>query len=237
MLNFIDSVNSLDNQIKLYGQSNNSEYSTSPIDEPERGLNGEIDEPIYQGDYEDCWLIAGILAMSYTEAGAEILRDSIHILNDGSVEISFDGIGETYNISEEEMAMYNYDAKSLESDYSTGDDDMLALELAFQKMIEEYNITKYSIEDGGNPYYVFKLYGAENLTFTKTKEDVEDSFKHFEENPVCGLKTGHGYTIKSIDGDNVVLIDPWDTTEEIIVSKEKLLDNSNNISIVYGDFE
>ncbi len=93
------------------------------------------------------------------------------------------------------------------------------------------------------------MFQAENITVTKSQDDIVNAFKEFDEHPnkyamtlgtvgdsVDGLKVNHGYTIKNVEGDNVTLIDPWNTTEEITVSRNALIDNYQNISIVYAEF-
>ncbi|MBQ9246647.1 hypothetical protein IJ182_10315 [bacterium] len=248
MQNIINSVNNLDNNLRTLQQANNNrQYSTNPIEE--NGINGEIDEPIVQGDYLDCWLISGILSMSYTDAGAEIIRDSITQNSDGSVDISFGNSNDTYNVTAEELETNNYPLNTDHIDYSTGDDDMLALELGVEKMIDDKNINKYSMETGGNPYYVFQMFDAESISVTHSQEEIEAAFDYFEQhsdicsmtlgtigNAIPGLRADHGYAIKSIDGDNVQLVDPWDTTLEVNISRETLLEYYRNVSIVYAEF-
>ena len=40
---------------------------------------------------------------------------------------------------------------------------------------------------------------------------------------------GHAWSIKSVDGDNVVIVNPWDSSVEITVSKEELLKYATGI--------
>ena len=254
MFNFIDNINSLDSKIQNFGQKKlyrPSDFDMPPKPITEKGVNGCIDENIWQGDYLDCWLIAGVLSMSYTEAGAEIINDSIKIKSNGDVDILFPDSENTYTVSKDEMKNHNVDKYEPGVNYSCGDDDMLAIELALEEMIEEENITKYNFEDGGNPYYTYKLYGAEDINITKTKQDIDEAFKYFEDNKdkcsmtiniidksVCGLKVDHSYALKSIDKNGTVhIVDPWDTTKDVTANKEDLINNYKNVSIVYTDFE
>lgn len=213
------------------------------------GINGKIDESVSQGSLGDCWIISGALSMSYTEDGSQAIKDSISQNSNGNIEVTFDGIGKTYTVTEEELNKNNKSENNVSSKYSTGDDDMLAIELAVEKVIEDSSIkTKYDM-NGGNPYYLYKLYGADEVTLANSKSEINDAFNHYEENAqdcsmslgvvdksVCGLKEDHAYTIKEIKEDNVKVVDPWNTSEEINVSKKELLNNSDNLSVVYAEF-
>ncbi|MBQ8886878.1 MAG: hypothetical protein IJY61_04170 [Candidatus Gastranaerophilales bacterium] len=215
----------------------------------ENGVNGKLDEPIYQGEYGDCWLLSGLLSMSYTESGSKVIQESITANNDGSVDLYFEGIDKAYTISADELAKENKSVES-KSDYSRGDDDALAIELGIEKVVSDPNIeTKYSIQDGGNPYYVYQLYGAEQIGVANDKQEIENAFKYFEKNSddcsmtlgvvdkrVCGLKKDHGYAVKEVTTSSVVIVDPWNSEEEITVNKEKLLKESSNLSVVYSKF-
>lgn len=43
------------------------------------------------------------------------------------------------------------------------------------------------------------------------------------------MKMGHGYSIKKVDADFVTIIDPWDSSKEIKVSKKDFIDNWSEI--------
>jgi len=254
MINSISQLSDLPsiNEVKSGNKQNKSEKSGMLFDDNKSGgINGTIDEPVYQGEYGDCWLLSGILSMSYTESGAQAIKDGINLNSDGSVNISFAGANKEYNIPAEELERYNMSDMDGNSLYSTGDDDMLAIELGIEAIVADETVaTKYSIQDGGNPYYVFKLFDADNIKVASSKDKIITSFDYFEENQdkcsmtlgvvdksVCGLKANHGYAIKNIDKDDVILVDPWDSSSEISVSRKELIQNYENLSIVYADFE
>lgn len=215
----------------------------------ENGVNGKLDEPIYQGEYGDCWLLSGLLSMSYNESGEKVIQESITSNSDGSVDLYFEGINKTYTITADELAKENKPVES-KSNYSRGDDDALAVELGIEKVVSDPNVeTKYSIQEGGNPYYVYQLYGAEQIGVANDKQEITNAFNHFEKNSddcsmtlgvvdkkVCGLKKDHGYAVKEVTTSSVVIVDPWNSEEEIKVNKEKLLKDSNCLSVVYSQF-
>lgn len=217
----------------------------------EKGVNGEIDEPVYQGDVGDCWLLSAILSMSYNEDGVNIIKENMSINKDGSVDISFPGIDKEYSVSSSEIKEENVTGKYSSSEYSRGDDDMLALELGIDKVVKDTSVTtKYSLEEGGSPYYVYKLFDAESITVADSSLEVEQALDYFEENSdecsmsiaisdveIDDLLPNHGYAVKSVEGDNVILVNPWDSTKEIKASKSDLIENGDKMNVIYAEFD
>ena len=102
-------------------------------------VNGKIDSAIYQNDLNDCALIASIFSMAQTTKGAKTLENSININNSNgekSYDVTFIGLDETYNITQEEIENAQNDP---ERQYATGDSDMTLIELAFEKCLNESN--------------------------------------------------------------------------------------------------
>ena len=229
-----------------YQKNNNEKVSIF-----ERGLNGKIDEPVYQGENGNCWFVSGILSMSYVENAAERFKNSMDIQKGGSAYMSFPGDNKVYRVSRSDMEKYNVPVSAKTSDYSRGDDDMLAAELACEKRIADKNPkVNYSMQTGGNPYYVYKLYDAEDVAIPKTDDSFRKALDNAMNNPnsyalsfgivnkgIPGLKTGHSYAIKKVDNKTVTFVDPWEYTKEITMSKSDFIKNQNNISLVYGRFD
>ena len=228
---------------------NNSVFEIKETTPKEKGVNGQLDEPIYQGEYGDCWLLSGVLSMSYTESGAEVIKESINSNADGSVDVAFKGINKEYSVSAENMVKENKDVAA-KSNYSRGDDDALAIELAVEQVVADKNVkTDFDVKTGGNPYHLYKLYGAERIGVADSKDEIDAAFNYFEKNSdecsmtlgvtdtnVCGLKKDHGYSVKEVTTSSVVVVDPWDSEKEIDVDREKLLLKPNNLSVVYAEF-
>lgn len=102
-------------------------------------VNGKIDSAIYQNDLNDCALIASIFSMAQTTKGAKTLENSININNSNgekSYDVTFKGLDETYNVTQEEIENAQNDP---ERQYATGDSDMTLIELAFEKCLNESN--------------------------------------------------------------------------------------------------
>lgn len=108
------------------------------------GVNGEIDEKVEQGGTGDCWLLTGVLALNSTDIGKKIIKSSITSNADGSVTVNFKGVGVSYTISLDEIK--KHDTDNIKSDaYSNGDNDMLVLELAVEKLKKDIEAGKVTI--------------------------------------------------------------------------------------------
>lgn len=109
------------------------------------GVNGEIDEKVGQGGTGDCWLLTGVLALNSTDIGKKIIKSSITSNADGSVTVNFKGVGVSYTISLDEIK--KHDTDDIKNDaYSNGDNDMLVLELAVEKLKKDIEAGKVTIE-------------------------------------------------------------------------------------------
>lgn len=151
----------------------NNEETSSVFDDDatnkQNNVNGVLDEAIYQGEYGDSWLLSGLLSMSYTESGAEVIKESITSNSDGSVDLYFKGLDKGYNVSSSEL---DAEKKTVceKSNYSKGDDDALAIELGIEKLVSDPTIkTEYNIQDGGNLY---QMYGADKINIANTEEEI-----------------------------------------------------------------
>ncbi len=111
------------------------------------GVNSEIDEKVEQGGTGDCWLLTGVLALNSTDIGKKIIKSSITSNPDGSVTVNFKGVGVSYTISLEEIK--KHDTDNIKNDaYSNGDNDMLVLELAVEKLKKDIESGKVTIAPG-----------------------------------------------------------------------------------------
>lgn len=225
----------------------------------DKGVNGEIDEAVFQGYEGDCWLISGILSLSYTDEGSKLIKNAISENKNGDYEVYFKGIDRTYTVTKEELEEANKSAfKSglgLEkSSYSTGDDDMLLIELAVEKIVNEGEIPIETIEGitGGSAYYLYQLFTDNETSYACGEDSVKDAesllnyYKKYQdscamtlgiETSFANLEDDHAYAVKSYSGDSLTLVNPWDSTKEIKVSTNDLLDNIENYDISITDTE
>jgi len=60
-------------------------------------IDGEIGT-FGQGGTGDCWLLAGLISLNSSQYGRQLIKDSLNVNNDGSVTVTFKGIGKSYPI-------------------------------------------------------------------------------------------------------------------------------------------
>lgn len=243
-----------------------TEDDTSVFDNTENlELDGEIGFTRQSREKGECWLLSGLNVLSYSERGREILQNAITENDDGSYSVYFKGVNTKVTVTQDRLQ----NAKQSNT-YSTGDDDVLLLELAFESVIDEIqngNIKvkgyhpyltvdaqqeegKTSLDGGSFDDVVFLLAGKDTHTLTNKKiydrvlnriekdnnylaailvigeddthanqiiQDIygNDIFKV----PALG---SHAFSVKSVDGDNVVITNPHNSEEEYIISRETL---------------
>lgn len=212
----------------------------------DKGVNGIIDEAVFQGNAGDCWLISGILSLSYTDEGKDLIQDAISKNPDGSYNVTFKGVDKTYTISNDELVRANKSSflngvGLADSKYSTGDDDMLLIELAMEKLVQEGDIPIETIEGitGGSAYYLYQLFTKNDVEYALGDDENEVKYliDYYYQNQdtaaatlgvgdgFAGLEDDHAYAVKSVNQNYMELVNPWDTTENIKVSIKDLADN------------
>ena len=83
----------------------------------------------------DCWLLSSLNALGDNEKGREILKNSISTDENGNISVKLNGVNKIYVITKADMDAAIMDSKN----YSVGDKDVLAIELAVKKFrIENY---------------------------------------------------------------------------------------------------
>ena len=122
-----------DDIIKRYIPTVTTDSTETEGTEGGNGVNGEIDENVSQGNTGDCWLLVGVLSLTSTEVGRNIIKESITCNADGSVTVTFKGLNVSYTITAAEIKKWDTDSKTNDA-YSNGDNDMLVLELAVEKL-------------------------------------------------------------------------------------------------------
>lgn len=110
--------------------------------------DGKID-PTKQGATGDCWLLSGVNALSYTEEGRNMIKDSLEYGDDGLVRVHLKGIESICVITPEEIA-----ATKGSSQYSSGDDDMIIFELAIEKVLDDIAEGRIALDSSAAPWFI-----------------------------------------------------------------------------------
>lgn len=163
----------------------------------------------------DCWLLAGINAFNNSEKGAQILKDAVTYDEEkNTYNVEFKGLNKTVEITEKDL----YEAHKAHQNkglYSSGDDDVVLFELAFEKALGG----KIGGEDGAQAidggdlnYFTGLLTGVESIPIST---GFDTTYNLIEENPenytaTLGFinpdgKTGIPTTVKDIDGNDVAI--------------------------------
>lgn len=108
-------------------------------------LDGKFSN-VKQGQQEDSWLLSGLKSFAGTKQGKKLIRESMCPTDDG-VKFRFKGVNKEYRVSKSEIksAIREYHTffdengkvKGYKKNYSSGDGDVLAFELAFKKYQED----------------------------------------------------------------------------------------------------
>ncbi len=131
----------------VVGIAVNVEPNWESSDENNKAKDGIIGDT-QQGQLGDCWLLSGVNALSYTEEGQKIIKDALEY-HDGYTTVHLKGAID-YDITDEEVE------KARSENYSTGDDDMLILELAAKKAYEDIANRNIMLDSG---FYDILIWG------------------------------------------------------------------------------
>lgn len=107
-------------------------------------LDGEINSSM-QGKAGDCGLISAINSLSMTEFGRDAIKNAVSVDDAGNVTVKFAAIGQEYTITPNELN---------NNRFSSGDPDVRAIELAYEKLMQDVN-NGTLVRDNSAPYYIF----------------------------------------------------------------------------------
>ncbi len=235
-------------------------------------VNGVIDE-FQQGVINDCWLLGGIKSFSYSEKGSKILKDAIKNNDDGTYTVSFKALGFDITLSDKDL-----DKARKSNEYSSGDDDVLLLEVSIQKAFEKVKNENIDVPDSlyehitdsdntidyGSFRDLAYIFTGEIADVYQTKyDDFDDVMSYIADDvnngntlatcvfqgenngydplvvrDVNGEKvtltpySSHLFAIKEINDDNVIIINPYDSEEEITLSRKVFNSNAQGISFI-----
>ena len=146
-------------------------------------INGEIEDTI-QGDIGDCWLLTNLNCLRDTKWGKRMIKESIKSDGEGGAIITFKGAKPapmTYHITVEDIIKANESGI-----YSSGDDDVLAIELATEKYLKMRRNQEYKRPGEalyGNGYSVSEfaeLLSGKKCAYHFTLPPLRDSLKELD---------------------------------------------------------
>ena len=138
---YFEKLQQSQNDFELYFSNNSIE------------INQQI-ENFEQGQIGDCWLLSALKSLSFTESGKQIIDDAITQNRDGSYSVEMKGLETTYNISQREIITAKNNSK-----YSNGDDDVILVELAFEKALKDVQKGRYPVPE----YVTSQVYGKNDV--------------------------------------------------------------------------
>lgn len=211
-------------------------------------VDGKIDDFI-QGSVGDCWLLSSINGLKRHPKGKEILEKSLSIDKDNNITVTLQGPKKQYTFSKEELDSI---LNTKNYYYSTGDRDVLAIELAVEKFKEETtknygdirvtNMYNYYIPpqqedmplEGGQTFNSLHL-----LTGMKANRIV----KTYASNVILTNNTAHVGQLdekkvqKVLDNPNNIVLAEYKTNQNsghavVVCSMDK-----DNVYVIDSDFE
>ena len=187
--------------------------------DPATQLDGRL-STIYQGDANDCGAVSAIQALDNSKFGKKFLSKVISVNSDGSYTLNF-GSGKQV-VSETDA----------DNAYISGDLDARVIEAGLQNAMNVYNgcfaCDVFTKMTGFGQNTVSGATAKTNMMNTMTSkcnsgEGITAACDFNIADPSKGIigDGGHSYSIKSVTKDTVVVINPWDTSKFINMSRSQ----------------
>ncbi len=119
--------------------------------------NGLIDRDFEQGNVGSCWLLSSIKSLASNPQIAQMLNANITIDEEGNTHVKLLGPNKTYIVTREELLSH--------SDYSMGDYDIRAIEIAVNKYLLE---ERKEDVDGGTQFDAMNILLGNSITTITT---------------------------------------------------------------------
>lgn len=217
---FIDKDINSDKEYFVWHKDSEQFEEFGPKTERKRMLvnkaDGKIDEFV-QGSIGDCWLLSAINGLKRHPKGREILEKSLFVDKDNNITVTLQGPKKQYTFTKEQIdSVLNKSGYY----YSTGDRDVLAIEMAVEKFKTE--TAQKSSKRVTNMY---------NYYIPPSQEDMPLDGGHVYNS--LHLLTGmQANRIYKTFAPNVILTNDTASVGQLDEEKiQKILDNSNNIVI------
>lgn len=197
-------------------------------------LDGKL-STIYQGSAGDCGAISAIQALDNSTYGKSIFQTLITPNQNGSY---------TLNFASKKQTVSQNDVKHA---YVTGDLDARVIEAGLQKAMNVYN--------GCFACDVFTtITGFPQLTYQNNQQAKNIVMQNLVTKFASGTGAigacdftiadeskgiigdgGHSYSIRWVDQNNVYVINPWDTSKSIVLSRKQFEDSVRYLCYVDED--
>lgn len=202
-----------------------SRAGTEPNEEQVSVPNGKVDLDFVQGGIGSCWLIAGLKAINVKQGGNDILNSMLKVDNEKrEVTVELPGMGKSYVISFDEINSQNH--------LATGDGDVRAIEIAFDRFLKEEayeGITTMYGEGYFNDYMDLEGGDAQNVLNAILHVSERNTYDNLSKLDFNGPKDAH---VLSFD-DNETLIEIESDSE----SNSKFLDANHAYAVAGSDEE
>ncbi len=182
-------------------------------------VDGEIDD-FKQGESGDCWLLSGLSSLRSTSWGRNIIKNSIIMNQDNTITVLLKGSSvnqKEFKITEDELQIAENSSK-----YSSGDLDVLAMELAVEKYRKSY--LNKPLDSGGAEEIFRLLTGSSEIkTYVNQfhKKDIVNLLKEYIKYPdkyaIVFNSQDHAYALVGTDKDKngktwMKYANPWDSS-------------------------
>ena len=154
-----------------------------------KDANGEIDTTFIQGYTGDCWILSPLKSMSNDKKFLEKINKMITVNKENGVIKSV-----TINIQGKN---YTFDYKNIKSanEYSSGDLDVRAMEMALNQYVHENNLCEGDITLGWDDKDAYKIIlGKDNIEITNYKTGTNGVFDRY----LKALKQSSSGTVSTI---------------------------------------
>lgn len=214
----------IDNEFKASSQNDLSMTELmggcfSTAKKPITNFNKKIEptkQPMTQGD---CWLLSDINALSYTEFGRKAISDAIIPDKNGSGGVTIKFKGSPLKQKAIHITASEIDKARKSGNYSSGDDDMIAFELATEKTFKEM-VKQGLAERAEDDEYIKQMGGKyRSFIFAGIKTNKFDQYPISE---LLGVKAQKIYVAKMREHKT--------SNKDIEQMLINLSENKNNVS-------
>lgn len=208
--------------------------------------DGKIDD-FKQMGYGDCWLLASLNALKDTVIGSKLIKESVIHKSNGDITINLKGVKKSYTFTPEEIVQAINDGKKIGKRYSEGDIDVVLFELAVQRFRKEDNrdLNSGTMDEGfkilTGKSSMMSFFGiAEPFMLDAKKKNPEKyaliaAFEGPDYSVSYDIENQHAYSISRVDDKNVYIVNPHDTSKEIVYPIDKFKKNCIALSSINLD--